>query len=580
MLTKAVSGIMLTLLLIGMLTLAFNIQPVKAEPRTWTVDDDGPADFHAIQEAINAASDGDTVFVYNGTYYENVVVNKAVSLVGESKYGTFLDGSGTGTVVYVTSDDVNISDFTIQNSGWTYYESCIFVDGSSSNNISHNIITTDGRGICLNFSGNNILANNNISLTDTGMGGIFLLNSSNNILSGNIVSKGYCGIHLSCSNSNIVSDNHVYFTEDEGITLWDSGNNTLTNNSITNIDLWSFGVYGLSFSAYNNYIDTSNTVDGKPIYYLIGVANAVFDAPINATTVYLINCKNITIQDLTLTGNIFGVCFWNTTNSKIQNVTVSVNAWGIFLGSSGNNILANNSIFFNDGGIFLWGSSDNVIFHNNFIRNELIQQVRNDNSINTWDDGYPSGGNYWSDYTGIDIKKGADQNITGSDGIGDTTYQIDANNIDKYPLMGQFNTFDAGTWNGTAYNVDVVSNSTVSDFHFNPNEGAFLRFNVTGDDGASGFCRVTIPKSLLWVEDGWTITVGDQPITDYTLIPDENYTYLYFTYNHSTQTVTIQGTHVIPEFPLTMILPLFMLTTLIAAILLKKKRKTNPQPLS
>lgn len=57
---KAVSGMTLTLLLIGMLTLAFNIQPAKSEPRTWTVDDDGPADFHTTQEAINAANPPDT----------------------------------------------------------------------------------------------------------------------------------------------------------------------------------------------------------------------------------------------------------------------------------------------------------------------------------------------------------------------------------------------------------------------------------------------------------------------------------------------------------------------------------------
>ena len=100
---------------------------------------------------------------------------------------------------------------------------------------------------------------------------------------------------------------------------------------------------------------------------------------------------------------------------------------------------------------------------------------------------------------------------------------------------------------------------------------------MSGDDGTAGFCRVTIPKSLLWVEDGWTVLVGGAPITNYTMIPDENYTYLYFTYNHSTKTVQIQGTHVIPEFPSTMIPLLFILATLIVSVLLKKKRKTKPQ---
>jgi len=53
---------------------------------------------------------------------------------------------------------------------------------------------------------------------------------------------------------------------------------------------------------------------------------------------------------------------------------------------------------------------------------------------NVWDDGYPSGGNYWSDYTGVDVKGGPDQDLPGSDGIGDTPYVLDTNNRDRYPL--------------------------------------------------------------------------------------------------------------------------------------------------
>jgi nitrous oxidase accessory protein NosD len=59
-------------------------------------------------------------------------------------------------------------------------------------------------------------------------------------------------------------------------------------------------------------------------------------------------------------------------------------------------------------------------------------------SYNTWDAGYPSGGNYWSDYTGLDLYSGPYQNLTGSDGIGDSVYRIDADNIDRYPLMQQY----------------------------------------------------------------------------------------------------------------------------------------------
>lgn len=135
--------------------------------------------------------------------------------------------------------------------------------------------------------------------------------------------------------------------------------------------------------------------------------------------------------------------------------------------------------------------------------------------------------------------------------------------------MAPINIFEAGVWNETEYFVDVVSNSTVSDFYFNPDEGSFLKFNMIGPENTTGFCRVTIPKSLLWVEDGWAVLVGGEPV-NYTIIPDENYTYLYFTYNHSTKTVEIQGTDVIPEFPSHFLLLAFLILTTVPLILARK----------
>ena len=75
---KAVSGIMLTLLLTGTLTLSSNIQPVGAEPRTWTVDDDEPADFSSIQDAIDAASPGDIIQVAASVYNGELRVGKTL----------------------------------------------------------------------------------------------------------------------------------------------------------------------------------------------------------------------------------------------------------------------------------------------------------------------------------------------------------------------------------------------------------------------------------------------------------------------------------------------------------------------
>jgi parallel beta-helix repeat protein len=251
----------------------------------------------------------------------------------------------------------------------------------------------------------------------------------------------------------------------------------------------------------------------------------------------------------------------------------SSSIWGgIFIDSSGNTITDNN-IISNYVSISLQ-SSGNKIYHNNFINN--TSPVWCISVGNVWDNDYPSGGNYWSDYTGVDLHSGPFQNETGSDGIGDASYT--AWNIEDYcPLVAPITDFDAGFWNGETFNVDVVSNSTVLDFYFNPEEGAFLKFNVTGGNETFGFCRVAIPKDLLWVDDGWTVLYGSYSL-NYKTFPDENYTYLYFTYTNPSQngftTVTINGTNAIPEFSSFIILPLFMIATLLAVIIYKRKHQT------
>jgi len=257
-----------------------------------------------------------------------------------------------------------------------------------------------------------------------------------------------------------------------------------------------------------------------------------------------------------------GIILDESSNNILSGNNVTANNYaGIALeGSSNNNIIVKNNIANHRYGICLWGGFDNIIYHNNFDNALQVNATGSSGYLDVWDDGYPSGGNYWSDYSGTD---------TNQDGIGNTQYIIDAINVDRYPLMGPFNTFDAGTWNNVIYHVDVVSNSTISAFYFNP-EGASLRFNVTGESGTNGFCRVTIPKDLLWVEDGWTVFVDDEPV-DYTVIQDENCTYLYFNYSHSTKTVEIEGTYAVPEFSSVTILLLFLILTMLATVIVKSR---------
>ncbi len=119
-------------------------------------------------------------------------------------------------------------------------------------------------------------------------------------------------------------------------------------------------------------------------------------------------------------------------NSIIDN-TITTNNYGISLYLSANNSVYGNNVLSNNYGIRLQACYNNSIYHNNFVNN--TNEVYMVESTNIWDNGYPSGGNYWSNYTGLDSNRGAGQNQTGSDGIGDTPYIIDMNNTDRYPLM-------------------------------------------------------------------------------------------------------------------------------------------------
>jgi parallel beta-helix repeat protein len=136
------SVIMMSLLVISTLTLAFRIQSVKAQSRIIIV----PDGYATIQAAINNASGGDTIFVRNGTYYENVVVDKSLSLVGENKEATVIDGNGAYMdIVSIVADNVEVKGFTLRNCSIDYG---VDVDNGENCTIeNNNFVDIDGYGI-------------------------------------------------------------------------------------------------------------------------------------------------------------------------------------------------------------------------------------------------------------------------------------------------------------------------------------------------------------------------------------------------------------------------------------------------
>jgi len=121
-------------------------------------------------------------------------------------------------------------------------------------------------------------------------------------------------------------------------------------------------------------------------------------------------------------------------------------------------------------GICLNGSSSNRIYHCAFMNN--TNQACVNGLANAWDDGYPSGGNYWSNYAGADVYRGAYQNETNSDGVGDTPYAMDVNNIDRYPLMKLYTgQHDVGVLASVSktivahgYNITVTTNVKIVNY--------------------------------------------------------------------------------------------------------------------
>ncbi len=533
---------------------------------------DSGLNYTSIQGAINAPEtlNGHTIFVEVGDYYEHIEINKSISLVGENRSTTVIDGDGTGIVVNIARNNVNITGFTVQNG-----EYGIQIFGFDLCDINFNIITENNRGIYI--IGQNItIANNTVSSNNEY--GIHLNYSIHSNLTGNRILSNEDGIILRYANHNTLRKNTVLLNSNTGIVLqassndnilasntisqssfgillWNVSDNSLSNNNISK-NRMNFGVWG----NFKNSVDTNNTVDGKSILYLINATGSTYNKTTDAGVIFLINCTNITVHDLILANNFHGMILFNTTQSNIKNITISNNWVGIGISHSNNNMFTENTISGNEVGLQL-DSIENTFFHNNFLNNTDLISLHTD-STNTWDNDYPSGGNYWSNYDGLDLFTGLSQTETGSDGIGDVPFVLDANNTDYYPLMGMFFEFSATTES----TIQVICNSSISGYHFN---GSAISFNVTGEDGTTGFCRISIPTVLM--NETYNILINGTQVP-YRLLPVSNAThnYLYFTYSHSTQEVII-----IPEFPSLIILPMLMILMVLTAIAHKRSHFTK-----
>jgi parallel beta-helix repeat protein len=452
---------------------------------------------------------------------DNIVVDGA----GYTLQGTYAsDSRGT--------DVTDRSNVTIKNTNIKNYWYGIYLgDSSSYNGISGNNITNNGAGIYLGDSSSyNGISGNNITNNDYG---IFLYYSSGNSISGNKFINS--GLFVSGSYQNSIENNTVngrplvylegasnYTVDDAGqvilvrsenirvegfnlsratagVELWETSNSTISGNNITENS--EYGIY-LEYSSNYNSISGNNITENNysGIFLHSSSSNSISGNNItnNFHGVLLGYSSSNSISGNNITNNFHGVLLgYSSSNSISGNSITANNDYGVLLGYSssnsisGNNITANNDYGVllgysssnsisgnnitanNDYGIYLYSSSSNSIFHNNFINN--APQVYSSDSVNVWDDGYPSGGNYWSDYTGVDLRKGPYQNETGSDGIGDTPYSIDSDNADRYPLMNLWvrllGDVDGNGWVNVLDAIDLSNafGKSTGQTGFNPN---------------------------------------------------------------------------------------------------------------
>jgi parallel beta-helix repeat protein len=346
----------------------------------------GPGNYTRIQDAIDDASDGDTIFVYNGTYHEHITVDKQLVLQGipsTSEYIPYIDGGDEKTVV-ITADNCIFERFAV-GSDWDYG---IFLQSNESIIRNCSVFKSWGN-IKLYHASHNLISQN--IFRNSELGGIALESSSNNAIMNNIVDNPEsCVVNLwreSCYNlicNNEFSNSHY----PDGIVNGENCSyNIYKNNMANNSEVGFYIIGGYDISITNNVLNNgisfsssipelvsdtieNNTINDKYIYFYTNEHDGI--VPGDAGQIVLIQCKNFKIQNLTISnirtnnnGIGGGVCLINSSQTTIQETKISsCKPTGIYMVNSDDNTLSSNTLSNNYHGIYCERSKRNVISDN------------------------------------------------------------------------------------------------------------------------------------------------------------------------------------------------------------------------
>lgn len=260
--SKKLSIYLAILFLIAVISVPFN-NIVSSEDNTGRilyVDNDGTVEYTKIQNAVDNASENDVVYVYNGIYLENIFLNKSINLIGEDKDKTIINGNLNGSVVSIFSEKVNISGFTIKNSGHGIKIGGIYLESNYNTIYNNNIENNNDCGIFLWESSKNKIFDNFIY--NNGDDGIYIGKNSdhNNICNNNISKNSFSGLYIGNSSHNIIKNNKIKNNTRDGMSLYSSAdenlilNNNITKNRDTGIRL---------FQSSNNTLYRNNLIDNN-----------------------------------------------------------------------------------------------------------------------------------------------------------------------------------------------------------------------------------------------------------------------------------------------------------------------------